>query len=92
MIAIFKVLIIFSNFSCLEEGLNWISDEKDATSNEIFDMTIKSLAKTCALSLHNLHKLAELLLSTDHRSTANEADALTQYDRRLNFANSIFIL
>jgi hypothetical protein len=50
----------------------------DLASNVIYEKSIQVIAKLCALSLNNLQKLAELLLSQDHRSTADEADSLTQ--------------
>jgi Protein of unknown function (DUF719) len=45
----------------------------------VYEKSVKVMANVCALSLNNLQKLAELLLSQDHRSTADEADSLTQY-------------
>lgn len=46
--------------------------------NVIYEKSVEVMARLCALSLNNLQKLAELLLSQDHRSTADEADSLTQ--------------
>lgn len=54
----------------------------------------KSLAKICALGLHNLHKFAESLLNKSHRSTASEAESLleiaTIYCQIFNFVASSF--
>lgn len=44
----------------------------------IYEKSIQVIAKICALSLSNMQKLAELLLSLEYRSTADEADALSQ--------------
>lgn len=70
----FKELI-----GCLDKTKMWLGNlDKDATEKLIYTQSIDSLANVCALSLGNLHKLAELLLSLDHRSTTDEADSLAQ--------------
>lgn len=66
--------------SCVVNTKEWLENlDKDATGQSIYTKSVESLANICALSVGNLHKLAELLLSLDHRSTADEADSLTQY-------------
>jgi hypothetical protein len=69
----FKELIGF-----LDKMKTWLDGSGDTGGFEIYSKSIDALANICALSLGNLHKLAELLLSKDHRSTADEADSLTQ--------------
>lgn len=56
----------------------WIEayDERDEIC--VYKKSLEVLAKICALSLNNYQKLAELMLSLSHRSTADEADAITQ--------------
>lgn len=62
-----------------KESKAWLEDlETTAQSSSIYDKSIHVLAKSCALSLNNFQKLAELLLSQDRRLTADEADSLTQ--------------
>ncbi|XP_070493125.1 protein FAM114A2 [Chironomus tepperi] len=50
--------------------------EKD--HKQIYNNCIDALAKLCALSLNNYQKMAELMLSLSHRSTADEVDAIIQ--------------
>lgn len=50
--------------------------EKDC--KEVYNSSINALAKLCALSLNNYQKMAELMLSLSHRSTADEVDAIVQ--------------
>ncbi|CAO1404872.1 unnamed protein product [Diamesa hyperborea] len=69
----FKEIVSFT-----KECLQWLNDLEHGTINEIYEKSINVLANSCALSIGNLQKLAELLLSMDHRSTADEADSLTQ--------------
>ncbi|CRK96937.1 CLUMA_CG010346, isoform A [Clunio marinus] len=58
---------------------HWFEDStNDMSTITIYEKSINVMAKTCALSLNNFQKLAELLLSQDYRSTADETDALTQ--------------
>lgn len=76
-------LSVTLNFSELvnysKETEHWLEDsESNLPASSMFEKSIQVMAKTCALSLNNLQKLAELLLSQDHRSTADEADSLTQ--------------
>lgn len=62
-----------------KESQQWL-DELDSSvqPTSIYQESIHVLAKACALSLNNFQKLAELLLSQDHRSTVDESDSLTQ--------------
>lgn len=69
----FKEIVSFT-----KECHQWLKDLEHGAMNEIYEKSIHVLANTCALSIGNLQKLAELLLSMDHRSTADEADSLTQ--------------
>lgn len=75
-------LSIEVNFSeivnCSKEIDKWIGLSDAATSLDIYNRSIEALAKLCALSLNNYQKLAEMLLSLGHRSTADEADSVTQ--------------
>lgn len=65
--------------SCSRETHDWLEDLESSTPpSSIYEKSIHVMAKSCALSLNNLQKLAELLLSQDHRSTADESDSLTQ--------------
>lgn len=70
----FNELVNYAN-----ETQKWL-DELDSSlqSSSIYEKSIQVIAKSCALSLNNLQKLAELLLSQGRRSTADEADTLTQ--------------
>lgn len=62
-----------------KESQQWL-DELDSSvqPSSIYQESIHVMSKACALSLNNLQKLAELLLSQEHRSTADESDSLTQ--------------
>lgn len=62
---------------CAKNADLWIETNSDDV-NGVYQKTIETLAHLCALSLNNYQKLAEILLSLNHRSTADEADALTQ--------------
>lgn len=65
------------NFSA--ETQDWLDGVVSSLDlNVVYEKSIQVMSKSCALSLNNLQKLAELLLSQDHRSTADEADSLTQ--------------
>lgn len=56
----------------------WLTDMSDNNAGIIFSKSVEALAKLCSLSLNNYQKLAELLLSLSHRSTADEADSVSQ--------------
>lgn len=62
---------------CAKNTDQWVQST-DADVACILENSIETLARLCALSLNNYQKLAELLLSLSHRSTADEADSLTQ--------------
>lgn len=62
-----------------KETQKWLENsDSSLTPNSIYERSIEGLAMSCALSLNNFQKLAELLMSQDRRSTADEADSLTQ--------------
>jgi Protein of unknown function (DUF719) len=62
-----------------KETQKWIeAPDEGLTLSSIYDRSIEGLAMTCALSLNNFQKLAELLMSQDRRSTADEADSISQ--------------
>lgn len=61
-----------------KETDHWFEDLEISAGHNIYEKSLQVLANSCALSLSNLQKLAELLLSQDRRSTADEADSLTQ--------------
>lgn len=62
-----------------KESQQWLDElDNSVQPSSIYQESIHVMAKACALSLNNLQKLAELLLSQDHRSTADESDSLTQ--------------
>lgn len=63
---------------CSKTADHWISSSEDEDANGIYEKSVETLAHLCALSLNNYQKLAELLLSLNHRSTADEADSVTQ--------------
>lgn len=50
----------------------------DATPRGSYKLGVKSLAHSTALSVEIYHKMAEMLLVKGRRSTADEADAVTQ--------------
>lgn len=56
----------------------WITEYSENNLQHIYKKSIESLARICALSLNNYQKLAELMMSLQHRSTADEADSVTQ--------------
>ncbi|KAG5674721.1 hypothetical protein PVAND_004673 [Polypedilum vanderplanki] len=64
--------------NCAKELDQWITNYNDNDTQRIYAKSIEALAKLCALALNNYQKLAELLLSLSHRSTADEADSVSQ--------------
>ncbi|CAH2087850.1 unnamed protein product [Euphydryas editha] len=61
------------------EILTWLeSMDSDTTIKAIYKKSVSGLAQTTALSMELYHKTAEMLLVKNRRSTADEADALTQ--------------
>lgn len=62
-----------------KETEHWFEDlDSSLKPHDIYEKSIQVMANLCALSLNNLQKFAELLLSQDRRLTADEADALTE--------------
>lgn len=73
-----NVKINFNDIAqCSKSADRWIESSEDDV-NGIFEKSVDTIAHLCALSLNKYQKLAELLLSLNHRSTADEADSLTQ--------------
>ncbi|CAK1589008.1 unnamed protein product [Parnassius mnemosyne] len=60
------------------ETLEWLSSDPDLTEKAIYKRAVSSLAQATAFSVEVYHKTAEMLLVKPRRSTADEADALTQ--------------
>uniref|UniRef100_A0A182T5Q6 Protein FAM114A2 n=1 Tax=Anopheles maculatus TaxID=74869 RepID=A0A182T5Q6_9DIPT len=62
------------------EYTEWIGDgsEPERTGQDVFEKAMHALAQTTALCVLRMHKLAEILLISDHHSTATEADVLVQ--------------
>ncbi|XP_026745052.1 protein FAM114A2 [Trichoplusia ni] len=58
--------------------LTYISGSPDTTVKGIYKRAVSGLAQATALSVEQYHKAAEMLLVKTRRSTADEADALTQ--------------
>ncbi|XP_053677830.1 protein FAM114A2 [Anopheles nili] len=58
----------------------WITDTTTVkrTDHDIFEKAMHALAQTTALCVLRMHKLAEILLISEHHSTASEADAVVQ--------------
>ncbi|KFB35979.1 AGAP004464-PA-like protein [Anopheles sinensis] len=48
------------------------------TAQDIFERAMRALAQTTALCVLRMHKLAEILLISEHHSTATEADVVVQ--------------
>ncbi|XP_013171735.1 PREDICTED: protein FAM114A2 isoform X2 [Papilio xuthus] len=60
-----------------KETLEWLSTG-DISSRAVYKRGVSSLAHATALAVETYHKTAEMLLVKTRRSTADEADALTQ--------------
>ncbi|CAH0591646.1 unnamed protein product [Chrysodeixis includens] len=58
--------------------LAYISSTEDTAVRAIYKRAVSGLAHSTALSVQQYHKAAEMLLVKPRRSTADEADALTQ--------------
>ncbi|CAH0719000.1 unnamed protein product, partial [Brenthis ino] len=58
--------------------VTWLDTEENVTDKAIYKKAVSSLAQTTALSVELYHKTGEMLLVKNRRSTADEADALTQ--------------
>lgn len=60
------------------EIINWLETQDNITEKLIYKKAVSSLAQATALSVELYHKTGEMLLVKTRRSTADEADALTQ--------------
>ncbi|CAG5054151.1 unnamed protein product [Parnassius apollo] len=60
------------------DTLEWLASDPNLTEKAIYKRAVSSLAQATALSVEVYHKTAEMLLVKPRRSTADEADALTQ--------------
>lgn len=62
------------------EAEEWLSNLNLNVCNEIelHEQAIEILAHLTAIAMEQYHKIAELMLIKDHRSTADEADSLVQ--------------
>uniref|UniRef100_A0A182JTZ0 Protein FAM114A2 n=1 Tax=Anopheles christyi TaxID=43041 RepID=A0A182JTZ0_9DIPT len=57
----------------------WIEDgNSERTGQDVFEKAMHALAQTTALCVLRMHKLAEILLISEHHSTATEADVVVQ--------------
>uniref|UniRef100_A0A2M4A7N2 Protein FAM114A2 n=1 Tax=Anopheles triannulatus TaxID=58253 RepID=A0A2M4A7N2_9DIPT len=54
------------------------ADVEPRSAQDIFEKAMHALAQTTALCVLRMHKLAEILLISEHHSTATEADVLVQ--------------
>ncbi|CAB3238701.1 unnamed protein product [Arctia plantaginis] len=61
-----------------KEVLDYVTSDSEATVKAIYKRAVSGLAQATALSVEQYHKAAEMLLVKTRRSTADEADALTQ--------------
>lgn len=61
-----------------KEVLDYVTSDSEATVKGIYKRAVSGLAQATALSVEQYHKAAEMLLVKTRRSTADEADALTQ--------------
>ncbi|XP_049282005.1 protein FAM114A2 [Anopheles funestus] len=61
------------------EYTDWIDNgDGGRTGQDVFEKAMRALAQTTALCVLRMHKLAEILLISEHHSTATEADVLVQ--------------
>uniref|UniRef100_A0A182MNW1 Protein FAM114A2 n=1 Tax=Anopheles culicifacies TaxID=139723 RepID=A0A182MNW1_9DIPT len=61
------------------EYTEWIDNgQEERTGQDVFEKAMRALAQTTALCVLRMHKLAEILLISEHHSTATEADVLVQ--------------
>lgn len=64
---------------CWRENTEWLTSlDCQRTPQEVHDKSLHCLARTTALAVNKMHKLAERILILDHHSTANEADSFVQ--------------
>uniref|UniRef100_A0A182NSG7 Protein FAM114A2 n=1 Tax=Anopheles dirus TaxID=7168 RepID=A0A182NSG7_9DIPT len=68
-----EILKSWTEYTC------WIEDHStDRTGQDVFEKAMHALAQTTALCVLRMHKLAEILLISEHHSTATEADVVVQ--------------
>ncbi|XP_047998687.1 protein FAM114A2 [Leguminivora glycinivorella] len=60
------------------EVLDWLSSDEASTDKAVYKRCVSGLAAATAAAVEVYHKAAEMLLVKTRRSTADEADALTQ--------------
>lgn len=60
------------------EVLEWLQTTDGVTEKIVYKHAVSGLAQCTALCVELYHKAAEMLLVKNRRSTADEADALTQ--------------
>ncbi|XP_313762.6 protein FAM114A2 [Anopheles gambiae] len=61
------------------EYTGWLEDRNgERTGQDVFEKAMHALAQTTALCVLRMHKLAEILLISEHHSTATEADVVVQ--------------
>lgn len=68
---------LLSTWEDIEDWLNKIN-LNICNENEMHQQAIETLAKLTAIAVEQFHKIGELLLIKEHRSTADEADSLVQ--------------
>lgn len=61
-----------------KEILELLTSDTECTVKSVYKSAVSSLAQATALAVEQYHKSAEMLLVKTRRSTADEADALTQ--------------
>lgn len=72
------ITLLISHSRQYTDILTYISSSPDTTVKGIYKRAVSGLAQATALSVEQYHKAAEMLLVKTRRSTADEADALTQ--------------
>ncbi|XP_013192717.1 protein FAM114A2 [Amyelois transitella] len=60
------------------DTLSWLDSSEPTSQKAVYKRSVSALAQSTALSVEMYHKAAEMLLVKTRRSTADEADALTQ--------------
>lgn len=75
-----KIPINFDKLrSVWEETEDWLDKSyENCDANELHHQGIEHLARLTAISVEVYHKIGELLMVKEHRSTTDEADALVQ--------------
>uniref|UniRef100_A0A2M3Z3N3 Protein FAM114A2 n=1 Tax=Anopheles braziliensis TaxID=58242 RepID=A0A2M3Z3N3_9DIPT len=72
-----EILKSWSEYTAWLDG-NKRTGEDARSAQDIFEKAMHALAQTTALCVLRMHKLAEILLISEHHSTATEADVLVQ--------------